>query len=163
MKNITEGFKWKQQRTLHINHWRIQGAPPAAPFNGIQFFRFHIYAFLPKSAVSEVGAPPMAWHPPNGKSLIRHKAKNDQCMSLCITISFSFVSTERLLLWERKIRMDSVPILAGAGAPLKSMVSIFAPANAPAQAQCKRSFLLQSGPLLGKRPPVMQILSRLES
>ena len=46
-------------------HWRIQGgAPPArASPNRINFFRFRI-CFCQKVYASEVGAPPMGWHPP---------------------------------------------------------------------------------------------------
>ena len=56
--SVALNVKWQMSGTylptdliifcLHF-HWRIQGAPPARiPFNGTQFFRFHM--FPPKSA-----------------------------------------------------------------------------------------------------------------
>ena len=47
------------------------GAAGARPPNRIQFFHFRI-CFHQKAPTSEAGTPPMAQHPPNGKSWICH-------------------------------------------------------------------------------------------
>ena len=61
---------------IGVWHWRIQGG--AAPQQDPILSFSHV--FSRKAYVSEVGAPPTGWHPPNGKSWIRH------CMDTAVNI-----------------------------------------------------------------------------